>query len=93
MNSNLKWFQFRQNNSGGSFHRNENLSVEVFIQAHNKREAISIGEDLGMYFNGVEDGMDCPCCGDRWSEWCSEVDESEFTVGDEVRVHRYVIPS
>ena len=23
-------------------------------------------ENIGLYFDGVEKGRDCPCCGDRW---------------------------
>ena len=56
-----------QNNSGGRFDVDDEVSNYVLIQAHNGTEADGIVEDLGIYFNGVEDGMDCDCCGDRWS--------------------------
>ena len=29
-----------------------------------------------VYFDGVEEGLDCPCCGDRWSR-LDEWDEKE----------------
>ena len=28
--------------------------------------AEKIGRDIGLYFDGVSLGKDCPCCGDRW---------------------------
>ena len=62
------FYEFSQNNSGGSLIVNENLCDRVIIEADSKNEAISKGEELGMYWNGVSCGIDCPCCGDRWNE-------------------------
>lgn len=62
----MKWFQFRQNNSGGSFDKDEHFSELVLIQANSPLKANSIAEDIGIYFDGVRDGRDCDCCGDRW---------------------------
>jgi hypothetical protein len=64
--NNYKWFLFDQNNSGGKLVVNDKVCHRLFIEAENESEAISIAEGLGVYFNGVEDGYDCPCCGDRW---------------------------
>jgi hypothetical protein len=69
----LKWYEFSQNNSGGSFVVNENLSHRVYIQALDTASAISKAEDMGIYFNGCEDGRDRSCCGDRWHEPYGEV--------------------
>jgi hypothetical protein len=63
---NYKWFLFDQNNSGGKLVVNDKVCHRLFIEAENESEAISIAEGLGVYFNGVDDGRDCPCCGDRW---------------------------
>ncbi|MGA0164712.1 MAG: DUF7296 family protein [Bdellovibrionota bacterium] len=63
---NYKWFLFDQNNSGGKLVVNDKVCHRLFIEAKNESEAISIAEGLGVYFNGVDDGRDCPCCGDRW---------------------------
>lgn len=61
---NLKYYQFRQNNSGGSFYG----PIVVWIQARSAEEANRRAESCGLYFNGAnDDGPDCPCCGDRWS--------------------------
>jgi hypothetical protein len=68
----LKWFRFRQNNSGGKFVVNENVCEEVFVQARNAEEAISKAETF------CSNSDSCPCCGDRWSFWVSDDD-----IGDE----------
>lgn len=63
----LKWFSFRQNNSGGSFEVNENLDILVIIQARTPSEANNLAEKIGIYFDGCASGYDCGCCGDRWT--------------------------
>lgn len=60
------FYCFDQNNSGGSFDTDNNLAQFVIVEARNADEAIERAENLGIYFNGAEDNMDCPCCGDRW---------------------------
>lgn len=75
----LRWYSFRQNNSDGRFYYDDNLGIEVFIQATSADEANSRAENLGIYFNGCDEGRDCPCCGDRWySLWNSDEGEVEF---------------
>lgn len=64
----LKWFCFRQNNSGGYFVTDENCAPVVFIQARNADEAIAIGERF------MDNSNSCPCCGDRWSFWVEDDD-------------------
>ena len=58
----MSYFKFRQNNSGGAFAG----TPLVFVQADNAADANSIAQQNGVYFNGVADGVDCDCCGDRW---------------------------
>ena len=62
----LKFYEFDQNNSGGSHSVDSNLCHRLIIEAMNENEACDIAEGMGVYFNGCDDGMDCPCCGDRW---------------------------
>lgn len=62
----MPFFEFIQNNSGGSFVQNETLCHIVIIEAGGLNEALDKAEDLGCYFDGVSKGIDCPCCGDRW---------------------------
>ena len=58
----MSYFKFRQNNSFGHFVG----TPLVFVQADNAADANSIAQQNGIYFNGVADGVDCDCCGDRW---------------------------
>lgn len=62
------FYVFDQNNSGGHFIRDEQFGIGdyVIIEAIALEEAISRAEEIGIYFNGVELGRDCECCGDRW---------------------------
>ena len=60
------FYHFNQNNSGGWCHNDEDLCHHVIIEAENASEANARGEGLGIYFDGVENGCDCECCGDRW---------------------------
>ena len=61
------FYEFNQNNSGGHFVVNDSLCNRLFIEAADKYEAISKAEELGCYWDGVAEGIDYPCCGDRWS--------------------------
>jgi len=62
-----KFYHFRQNNSGGHFIRDEFIDVSTIIEAKDADEANKIAENIGIYFNGCDRGIDCKCCGDRWS--------------------------
>src|SRR5574343_84890 len=63
----MKFYTYDQNNSGGRFDFKDNtLSAFVIIEAESADDADRRFCDLGGYFNGCEDGLDCSCCGDRW---------------------------
>ena len=65
-----KWFNYRQNNSGGFF---SDPAEVVCIKASNVDRANKIALALGVYFDGCSKGMDCSCCGDRWCQpWDSD---------------------
>lgn len=66
------FFEFAQNNSGGSFVVNDKVCHRLYIEAGNYNEARDKAEELGCYWDGVANGIDCPCCGDRWSDYESE---------------------
>ncbi len=72
------FYEFDQNNSGGSFIVDDNVCHRLFIEANSEEEAIAKAEDLGCYWNGVTDGIDCPCCGDRWTPYADEINLLEF---------------
>lgn len=64
-----KFYHFHQNNSGGSF---DGPAINVIVEAINAAHANTIAEEHGLYFDGCDKGIDCGCCGDRWSEQWSD---------------------
>ena len=61
------FYIYHQNNSGGEFIRNDKVDICVIIEALSSESANIIAEkEVGIYFDGVKAGKDCPCCGDRW---------------------------
>lgn len=72
-----KFYTFMQNNSGGSFICDAaGITGIVIIEARDENHAIERAENIGLYFNGVSDGLDCACCGDRWNTpWDEGTDE------------------
>jgi len=78
------WYHFRQNNSGGGWDIDENVGQDVFIEAHDADEANARADEIGIYFDGVDSGQDCECCGDRWypvSAWSSCGESMSFLIG------------
>jgi len=81
-NRNSKFFEFRQNNSGGTF---EPPAVCVLVEAESSEDAcrktnphFSLCGNSGMYAEYDSCGC-CPCCGHRWSEpWVEPQPESEL---------------
>ena len=62
------FYTFHQNNSGGSFVRNESVRECVIIEADTFEDALDRAlEWTDIYFDGVYKDIDCDCCGDRWS--------------------------
>lgn len=72
------FYEFDQNNSGGKFIVNDEVCHRLFIEADSEEEALSKAEDLGCYWNGVADGIDCPCCGDRWSQYAERINLMKY---------------
>lgn len=68
----MMFFEFTQNNSFGHFDVDEHVCHRVIIEADTEADAVSFAEELGCYWDGVADGIDCPCCGDRWYK-CPDV--------------------
>ena len=74
-----RWFHFSQNNSGGKFEYDPKRGIthHMVIEAPNYQEANMRAQNIGLYFDGCDSGMDCECCGDRWYRL------HETTKGDE----------
>jgi len=64
----MPFFEFSQNNSGGSFTVDDKLCHRLFIEAETPKAATKKALEMGVYFNGISKGRDCRCCGDRWHE-------------------------
>jgi hypothetical protein len=60
----MKLFKYHQNNSFGEWQDNMPRVLEVW--AETPQGADIKAESMGVYFDGCEKGIDCPCCGDRW---------------------------
>jgi len=60
----MPFYHYDQNNSGGAFIE---PALNVFVEASSSDEANAVAEANGLYFDGIEEGRDCDCCGDRWS--------------------------
>lgn len=59
-----KFYEFNQNNSGGSFDVDENVCHRVIIEAIDANHALAIFEPMIENQSGS-----CHCCGDRWSTY------------------------
>jgi hypothetical protein len=57
------FYSYVQNNSGGNFIGKHRL---IIIEASTAEEANNKALLTDIYFDGVDDGIDCDCCGDRW---------------------------
>ena len=89
------FYVYRQNNSGGIFDVDESKGVghKVFIEANSESEARNKALSIGIYFDGVDSGEDCDCCGDRWYDSpdtvsvISRQDLSRGIFGDQYFIH------
>jgi hypothetical protein len=71
----MKVYEWSQNNSGGVFDTDDQLCHRVVIEAETLDEAEEKAFSLGIYYDGVERGYDCDCCGDRWVRpWVGDED-------------------
>tara|TARA_R110000824_G_scaffold13973_2_gene60077 strand:+ start:381 stop:707 length:327 start_codon:yes stop_codon:yes gene_type:complete len=79
-------YSFRQNNSGGYY--NQPAKFVLVKDAHDSEHATEIALAAGVYFNGVANGSDCSCCGDRWHDGDNKfdtiTDAMEFIDGPDV---------
>ncbi len=66
----MKWFVYRQNNSGGHW-----VGPKIiFVQAFDYSQANKIAEKNGAYFGDPLPGDCIECCGYRWVE--ADIDSS-----------------
>lgn len=65
------FFEYTQNNSGGLF---SGPALNVIVEADSGTQANERAEEVGVYFDGCRSGLDCGCCGDRWSSFWGDPD-------------------
>jgi len=83
------FYDFRQNNSGGSFKVTDSVGHYVIIEADNAQEANEKAEQVGIYFDGCSTGKDCNCCGDRWyPQWDSDGSEEPSIYGENIEEYK-----
>ena len=81
------FYEYNQNNSGGSFDFDAiaGISHFVIVEANSPKQADALAEGIGLYFNGVDEGRDCDCCGDRWHpQWRDDGMDAPRIYGFEV---------
>jgi hypothetical protein len=61
----MNFYTYDQNNSFGRFEGPPYIIVRASSFKEANEKAV---EQAGVYFDGCESGIDCRCCGDRWSE-------------------------
>lgn len=86
----MKFFTFTQNNSGGVFHRDENIAEFVIVEAADAADANRRAIAVGIYFDGIASGRDCECCGDRFHPFFdgSEGDDVPSIYGEPVESYK-----
>lgn len=58
----MRKYTYHQNNSGGYWVGPK----EIVVYADSDEEADNKAIEQGVYFDGLENGLDCDCCGPRW---------------------------
>ena len=86
-----KFFTYSQNNSGGHFDHDEKAGIGhyVIVEAKDANHANQRAEEIGLYFDGVDKGQDCECCGDRWYQPWSEGSEKPMIYDTDVSNLKY----
>jgi len=79
----MPFFTYGQNNSGGYMHFDAGAGIShyVIVEADDAKQADYKAIGIGLYFDGIEKGADCDCCGDRW---CAQDSWWNTDEGDEV---------
>jgi hypothetical protein len=62
----MGFYTFHQNSSGGTFHIDRDVREYVIVEGTDLEDITERAKQIGLYFNGVDTGDDCECCGDRW---------------------------
>ena len=79
-----KFYEFRQNNSGGYFVKNDDVRESIVIEENNKQFAIAKMQTITEAYS-----EHCECCGQRWETWgIGEYDSLEQVKQQEITAYR-----
>lgn len=67
----MSFYTYHQRNPSGHFDESDDLTKYVIIEADNHYQANDKAEEIDIYFDGQEKGIDCSCCSDRWARTTS----------------------
>jgi len=81
------FYHYDQNNSGGGFDIDDDVTYSVLIEADSADEADRKAEEIGIYFDDDYE-IDCECCGTRWSRAWGEGEETPMIYGKAVYDYR-----
>ncbi len=60
------FYAFYQNSSFGLYYLDSVFAPVMIVESDSVDDANARAIDIGIYFDDVNTGKDCPCCGDRW---------------------------
>jgi hypothetical protein len=92
----MKMYRYHQNNSGGLHVDMPNIHPvhgfvdgwDLYVYAETMMEADTTAQEHGIYFDGVREGTDCSCCGDRWhATWGEESEEAAQSMVPEILMY------
>ena len=88
----MAFYTYHQNNSGGSWDVDKAAGIGsyVIVEAASAAKADGIAKAIGLYFDSVENDVDCDCCGDRWYEQWGEGSEIPQIHGEDVSGGTYL---
>lgn len=79
------FYGYDQNNSGGTY---STPIIQLWVEADSPQEADQLAQRHGVYFDGVDLGLDCECCGDRWSRASKWFTKESVTAGEQAEYLR-----
>lgn len=76
-----KFYTQDQNNSGGHFYVNDDVSHYVIVEADSESQALEIFEDIVEPYSSY-----CECCGTRWSSsyWKDDIGDKPVICGEDM---------
>ncbi len=79
-----KFYTQDQNNSGGHFYENDDVSHYVIVEAESENHALEIFNDIVEPYSSY-----CECCGTRWSLYYFKGDIGDTPVIDGEQIESY----